>query len=275
MPGESLDDAMAAAAGLETQGLVTAFTQLGENVTTADEARAVFDHYVAAFDAITERGLNAELSVKPTHLGLDVDRAMAAEHLDALARRAAERATWLWLDMESSRYVDSTVELYREVRATHPNTGICLQAYLRRTADDIESLLPLEPSVRLVKGAYREPDSLLVGGRASIDESYRSLSVRLLERGGAASRVVLGTHDIDLAMGIERDAAVRGMGRDAFEIEMLYGIRASDQVRLAAEGYRVRTLIAYGSYWYPWFMRRIAERPVQNSLLALRNLVAR
>ncbi|HYG73223.1 MAG TPA: proline dehydrogenase family protein [Actinomycetota bacterium] len=275
MPGESLDEAMTAASDLEAQGLVTAFTQLGENVTTVNEARAVFDHYLAAFDAIVERGLHAELSVKPTHLGLDVDRAMAAEHLDALARRADERGTWLWLDMESSRYVEATVDLYRGVRTAHPNTGICLQAYLRRTADDIESLLPLEPSVRLVKGAYREPDALLVGGRASIDESYRSLGLRLLERGGAASRVVLGTHDVDLAKQVERDAAVRGMGRDAFEIEMLYGIRATDQVRLAAEGYRVRTLIAYGSYWYPWFMRRIAERPIQNSLLALRNLVAR
>jgi proline dehydrogenase len=275
MPGESLDEAMAAAAGLEAQGLVTAFTHLGENVTTADEARAVFDHYVAAYDTIVERRLQGELSVKPTHVGLDVDRGMAAEHLDALARRAAERGTWLWLDMESSRYVAATVELYREMRTAHPNTGICLQAYLRRTADDIESLLPLEPSVRLVKGAYREPDALLVGGRASIDESYRSLGLRLLERGGDASRVVLGTHDVDLAKRVERDAAVRGMGRDAFEIEMLYGIRATDQVRLAAEGYRVRTLIAYGSYWYPWFMRRIAERPIQNSLLALRNLVAR
>ena len=275
MPGESLDEAMTAASDLEAQGLVTAFTQLGENVTTVNEARAVFDHYLAAFDAVVERGLHAELSVKPTHLGLDVDRAMAAEHLDALARRADERGTWLWLDMESSRYVEATVDLYRGVRTAHPNTGICLQAYLRRTADDIESLLPLEPSVRLVKGAYREPDALLVGGRASIDESYRSLGLRLLERGGDASRVVLGTHDVDLAKRVERDAAVRGMGRDAFEIEMLYGIRATDQVRLAAEGYRVRTLIAYGSYWYPWFMRRIAERPIQNSLLALRNLVAR
>jgi proline dehydrogenase len=177
--------------------------------------------------------------------------------------------------MESSRYADATVDLYRELRASHPNTGICLQAYLRRTVGDIESMLPLEPSVRLVKGAYKEPETLLVGGRALIDESYRALALRLLERGGARSRLVLGTHDVGLVMRIELDAAVRGMDRDAFEIEMLYGIRAADQVRLAAEGYRVRTLIAYGSFWYPWFMRRIAEKPVENSLLALRNLVSR
>jgi proline dehydrogenase len=275
MPGESLDEAMTAAAQLEAQGLVSAFTQLGENVSTAAEAGAVFEHYRAAYDAIVERGLHAEFSVKPTHLGLDVDRSLAREHLDALARVAKEHDTWLWLDMESTRYVDATVDLYRELRASHPNTGICLQAYLRRTADDIESMLPLEPSVRLVKGAYKEPDTLLVGGRALIDESYRALALRLLERGGARSRIVLGTHDVDLVARIRRDAAVRGMGKDAFEIEMLYGIRAADQVRLAAEGYRVRTLIAYGSWWYPWFMRRIAEKPVENSLLALRNLVSR
>jgi proline dehydrogenase len=275
MPGERLEDALAAAAELERDGLATAFTALGENVTTEAEARAVGDHYLAAFDTIAERGLNAELSVKPTHLGLDVDRALAAEQLDTLARRAAERSTWLWLDMESGRYVEPTVELYRELRAAHPNTGICLQAYLRRTADDVESLVPLDPSVRLVKGAYKEEGSLLVGGRALMDESYRSLALRLLERSGPQSRIVLGTHDVDLAMRIERDAAVRELGRDAFEIEMLFGIRAPDQRRLARRGYRVRTLIAYGTYWYPWFMRRIAEKPVENSLLALRNLLGR
>jgi proline dehydrogenase len=274
MPGETLEEAMAAAEALERQGLATAFTELGENVTTEDEARTVSAHYLAAYDAIADRGLRGEVSVKPSHLGLDVDRGLAAELLDGLARRAAERGTMLWLDMESSRYADPTVDLYRELRASHRNTGICLQAYLRRTADDIESLIPLDPSVRLVKGAYREPETLLVGRASLVEESYRSLALRLLERSGANGRVVLGTHDVDLVHRIARDAAVRGMGREAFEIEMLFGIRAPDQVALVREGYRVRTLIAYGGYWYPWFMRRIAERPVQNSLLALRNLLS-
>jgi proline dehydrogenase len=175
--------------------------------------------------------------------------------------------------MESSAYVAATVELYRELRAAHPNTGICLQAYLRRTAEDVESLLPFDPSVRLVKGAYKEPRDLLVGDRGLIDESFRVLSLRLLEAGGPSGRVVLGTHDVDLIERIEGDVRVRGLGRDAFEVAMLFGIRAADQVRLAGDGYRVRTLIAYGTYWYPWFMRRIAEKPVENTLLALRNLL--
>lgn len=275
MPGERLEDALEAGARLEANGLATAYTELGENVTTADDARAVAEHYLAAYDAIADGGMDAELSVKPTHLGLDVDRSLAARHLDELATRAERHGTWLWLDMESSRYVDPTLDLYRQLHASHPSTGICLQAYLRRTAEDIESLLPVGPSVRLVKGAYREPETLLVGGKALIDESFRALALRLLERKGANGRIVLGTHDVDLATRVERDAAVRGMGRDAFEIEMLFGIRSADQLRLAAQGYRVRTLIAYGTWWYPWFMRRIAERPIGNSLLALRNLVGR
>ena len=275
LPGELLEDAMNAAADLETQGLTSAFTELGENVTTEAEARAVVERYLDAYDRVAERGLDAELSVKPTHLGLDVDRTLAAKHLDQLARKAKEHGTWLWLDMESSRYADPTVDLYRELRASHANTGICLQAYLRRTAGDIESLIPFDPSVRLVKGAYKEPDTLLVGGKSLVDESYRALALRLLERQRNDGRLVLGTHDVDLAMRIERDAEVRGMGRDRFEIEMLYGIRTADQLRLAADGYRVRTLIAYGSFWYPWYMRRIAEKPIENSWLALRNLLGR
>lgn len=275
LPGERLEDAMDAAADLETKGLTSAFTELGENVSTEAEARAVFEHYLGAYDLVAERGLDAELSVKPTHLGLDVDRALAASHLDQLARKAKEHGMWLWLDMESSRYADPTVDLYRELRASHPNTGICLQAYLRRTADDIESLIPFDPSVRLVKGAYKEPSTLIVGGKSLIDESYRALALRLLERQRNDGRLVLGTHDVDLAMRIERDAEVRGMGRDRFEIEMLFGIRTADQLRLAADGYRVRTLIAYGSFWYPWYMRRIAEKPIENSLLAIRNMLGR
>lgn len=275
LPGERLEDAMDAAADLETKGLTSAFTELGENVSTEAEASAVSEHYLDAYDLVAERGLDAELSVKPTHLGLDVDRAIAAGHLDRLARKAKEHGMWLWLDMESSRYADPTVDLYRELRASHPNTGICLQAYLRRTADDIESLIPFDPSVRLVKGAYKEPPTLLVGGKSLIDESYRALALRLLERQRNDGRLVLGTHDVDLAMRIERDAEVRGMGRDRFEIEMLFGIRTADQLRLAADGYRVRTLIAYGSFWYPWYMRRIAEKPIENSLLAIRNMLGR
>lgn len=275
MPGEALDDALAAAERLAASGIPSTVTELGENVTTRAEAERVVERYLAACDAIAENGLDVELSVKPTHVGLDVDGEIALANVTRLAERAAQQGSWVWLDMESSAYAEPTVELYRELRSEHANTGVCLQAYLRRTPKDVESLLPLEPSIRLVKGAYREPEEILVGGRHAIDERYRRVALRLLERRSAGARIVLGTHDVDLVMRIEADAAAREIGRNSFEVAMLFGIRSSDQVRLAREGYAIRTLISYGAHWYPWFMRRIAEKPGENTLLALRNLFAR
>lgn len=274
MPGERLDDALGAAVRLAAEGVPTTLTALGENVTTEAEATRVCEHYLEAYEGIARQRLDVELSVKPTHLGLDIDLDLASKNLGRLAERAQERDTWLWLDMESSPYVERTVDLYRELRAAYANTGICLQAYLRRTAEDVESLLPLDPSVRLVKGAYREDPDHLVGSRGLVDESFRTLALRLLERKGTMGRVVLGTHDLDLVDRVEADAKIRGMGRRDFEIAMLFGIRATDQVHLARDGYAIRTLIAYGTYWYPWFMRRIAEKPLENTVLALRNLLS-
>ena len=270
MPGETLDAALGAAARLANDGLPTIVTELGENVTTRKEAEDVADHYIDAYGTIADRGLDAEISVKPTHLGLDLDPDLAAENVERVAYGAEQRGSWLWLDMESSRYVQPTIDLFRKVRATRPNTGICLQAYLRRTPVDINDLMP-DASVRLVKGAYREHENLLVGDRQSIDESYRRLALRILGVKGPSERLVLGTHDVGLVSRIEVDVE----SRDQFEIAMLYGIRSSDQVRLAGEGYTIRTLISYGTHWYPWFMRRIAEKPLENALLALRNFIGR
>jgi proline dehydrogenase len=269
MPGETLDSALGAGARLANDGIPAIVTELGENVSTHEEAEGVADHYIEAYDRIADRGLDAEISIKPTHLGLDLDPDIAAENVERVAQAGARRGNWLWLDMESSRYVQPTIDLYRKVRATRPNTGICIQAYLRRTPIDINDLMP-DASIRLVKGAYREHESLLVGDRDAIDESYRRLALRIFELKGPSERLVLGTHDVDLVSRIEADSE----RRDEFEIAMLYGIRSSDQVRLAREGYRIRTLISYGTHWYPWFMRRIAEKPLENILLALRNFIA-
>jgi len=269
MPGETLDAALGAAARLADDGLPTIVTELGENVTTRKEAEDVADHYIDAYGTIADRRLDTEISVKPTHFGLDLDPDLAAENVERLAQGAEQHGSWLWLDMESSRYVQPTIDLFRKVRATRPNTGICLQAYLERTPVDINDLMP-DASIRLVKGAYREHENLLVGDRQAIDESYRRLALRILEVKGPSERLVLGTHDVGLVSRIEVDLE----SRDEFEIAMLYGIRSSDQVRLAGEGYTIRTLISYGTHWYPWFMRRIAEKPLENVLLALRNLMA-
>jgi proline dehydrogenase len=271
MPGEALDDAIAAAKRLQERGLPTMFTALGENVIELADARRVVEDYREAYDRVAAAGLDTEFSVKPSHLGLDQDPQAALANLEELAATATEHDNWLWLDMESASYVDGTLDLYRKLRAGRPNVGVCLQAYLKRTAGDVDSLMPLDPTIRLVKGAYREPRELVFGSREVIDEAYRRLALLILARKGPLGRLALGTHDVALIRQIETDVG----GRDGFEVHMLFGIRQADLLRMAGEGYRARSLISYGTNWYPWFMRRIAEKPVENTLLALRNLVAR
>jgi proline dehydrogenase len=271
MPGETLDDALEAARRLGERDLPTMFTALGENVNDRSEAAVVKEHYLEVFDRIAAAGLDTEVSVKPTHLGLDLDRETTLANLEELATKAAEHDNWLWLDMESAAYVDGTLELYRKLRTGNTNVGVCLQAYLKRTAGDLDDLMPLDPSIRLVKGAYREPDEIVFRSRAAISEAYRRLALLILSRKGPVGRLALGTHDVDLIRTIEADLG----GHEEFEVHMLYGIRQGYLLAMAAAGVNARSLIAYGTYWYPWFMRRIAENPTKNILLALRNLVAR
>ena len=273
MPGETMESALDAAAPLQAAGIGTMYTKLGENLESLAEADAVADHYIAVLDAIQARGLAGEISVKPTQLGLDIDEDRALAHLTRLAAHAATTGSYVWIDMEGSAYTDATLRLYERVRAVQPRTGICLQAYLRRTAADIERLRPLDPAIRLVKGAYDEPASIAYRGKREVDASYLELAVSFLTEGrGRPIRLGLGTHDVALIEQIAAGVAPAGIGRDGFEIEMLYGIRTGEQFRLAREGYRVQTLIAYGDAWYPWYMRRLAERPA-NVTFAIRSLL--
>lgn len=267
MPGETAEDALGAATRLAADGLPTTCTLLGENVTDPAQATAAAGEYLRLLDRVDELELDTEISVKVTQLGFDLDPEITTLHLERLADRSEAMGRSLWIDMESTAYIDGTIELYRTLLAKHPTSGLCIQAYLRRTWDDIGSLAGSAPSIRLVKGAYREPREHAFQDKTLIDESYLRLASHLVT---SARRLVLATHDTDL---IARIRGAVGGGRDAFEIAMLYGIRADEQRRLAAEGYAVRTLISYGPYWYPWFMRRIAEKPVTNTMLALRNLV--
>jgi proline dehydrogenase len=273
MPGETLESALDAAAPLEAAGIGTMYTKLGENLESIAEADAVADHYIAVLDAIKERGLAGEISVKPTQLGLDLDEDRALAHVTRLAAHAATTGSYVWVDMEGSAYTETTIRLYERLRAVQPRTGICLQAYLRRTAADIERLRPLDPAIRLVKGAYDEPASIAYRGKGEVDASYLDLAVSFLTEGrGRPIRLGLGTHDVALIERIAVGVAPAGIGRDGFEIEMLYGIRTGEQFRLARDGYRVQTLIAYGDAWYPWYMRRLAERPA-NVTFAIRSLL--
>ncbi len=273
MPGETMASAMDAAAPLQAAGIATMYTRLGENLASLDEADEVADHYIAVLDEIRARGLDGEVSVKPTQLGLDLDEDRTLAHLVRIAEHAAATGSYLWIDMEGSDYAEATIRLYERLRAVQPRTGICLQAYLKRTAADVARLMPLNPAIRLVKGAYDEKASIAYRDKSRVDASYLGLAVRfLLDGRDRPIRLGLGTHDVALIEQIAEQVAASGIGRDRFEIEMLYGIRAGEQRRLASEGYRVATLIAYGEHWYPWYMRRLAERPA-NVTFAIRSLL--
>jgi proline dehydrogenase len=274
MPGEDAGSALDAGQQFQVQGIRTLFTRLGENVTSAAEADAVADHYVGLLDDIAARKLDGEVSVKLTQIGLDLDADATFERAARLAAKSAEGGRTLWLDMEGSAYVETTVAFYERLKAAHSNTGLCLQAYLRRTAADIQRLLPLAPEIRLVKGAYAEPASIAYQRRAEVDSNFVALSVAMLEaqRAGKPVRIGLGTHDVRLIEQIAAHAAALGLPKTTFEVQMLYGIRMDQQRRLAAAGYLVRDLIAYGEAWYPWYMRRLAERPA-NVWFALRQML--
>ena len=274
MPGERMEEAVAAAERLASDDIPTTFTYLGENVESAADADAVAEHYLRLLDLIEERGIDAEVSVKPTHLGLDLDPEATLQRLRRLAERSTALGKHLFLDMESAPYVDPTLAIYSRLREEFENTGICIQAYLHRTPQDVADLLAAGASVRLVKGAYRETGDLVIRDHRKIRATFEKLALEFLRWSGGG-RLALATHDLHLLTEIERRAAAAGFGRDAYEIQMLYGIRVADQKRLAAEGFCIRVLISYGSHWYPWFMRRLAEHPGKNLWLAIRNLFAR
>lgn len=277
MPGEKLDDALEAAERLERgSGIPTLITCLGENVADEAEAAAVADHYAEAAGVVAARGLDAELSIKPTHLGLDLGPEVAERSIRRVTEAAAATGNWVWLDMESSPYVDPTLDLYRSIRADHPKFGICLQAYLHRTPEDLESLIPLGAAVRLVKGAYAEPPDVALADKSAVDQAFFDLSVRMLadDARKAKTRAALATHDGALIRRIDEWASKEGLADDAYEYQMLYGIAREEQRRLAAAKKAVRVLISYGEHWFPWYVRRLAERPA-NLAFVLRSFFAR
>jgi proline dehydrogenase len=273
MPGEDADAAFAAAATLAAGGQGILFTRLGENLTSLDEANAVAAHYHEVLDRSAALERPIELSVKPTQLGLDLDEEACFRLCSELASRADVAGTWFWVDMESSAYVERTLALFERLKKRHRNVGICLQAYLKSTPADIRRILPLEPAVRLVKGAYDEPASLAWRKKAEVDGAYQAAALVIAEaaRDGKA-RLALGTHDSSLVERIASFADAAGVPREKLEVHMLFGIRAGELRRLQQAGFPAFTLVAYGKHWYPWYMRRLAERPA-NVGFALRQLL--
>jgi proline dehydrogenase len=274
MPGEHADDALEAGAAIATSGRGLIFTQLGEAITSAAAAVAVRDHYLRFFDQIRAMRLPAQVSVKPTQLGLDLSFAECERHLLGLATKAEETGSALWLDMEDSRYVDRTLELYVALKRNHPSTGVALQAYLHRTSEDLARLMPLKPVIRLVKGAYDEPKGVAFEKKSDTDRAYYALASQLVDGARAdACLPVLGTHDLALIARIAKRAAESRVAKDRYQIHMLYGIRDFAQRRLVGDGHIVKTLVSYGPAWYRWYMRRLAERPA-NVLFVVKSLLA-
>lgn len=271
LPGEEMSAALDAAAEFGAAGIGTILTCLGEQVRVPAEAAAVRDQYLELLDEIHARGLPSQISVKLTHLGLDVDRDVCTQSLRALVERAEQTGSMVWIDMEEASYVDATLSLYRRMRSDHSRIGVCLQAYLRRTPGDLESLLPLAPNIRLVKGAYRESPMVALTKKNEADAAFLELTMRLLEHTRAGARVVIGTHDLRIIEGVHARAHRLGLAAGAYEVHMLYGIRPTVQRDLAGDGTPVRVLISYGANWFPWYMRRLAERPANMWFLA-RNL---
>jgi proline dehydrogenase len=274
LPGEDAASALDAGERFKRDGIASIYTRLGENLTRIEEADEVAAHYLGVYDEIVRRGLDGEVSVKPTQLGYDIDVERTYMHAARLATRAAEVGGVLWIDMEGSAYAEGTIALYERLKAEHPNVGIAIQAYLRRTAADIQRLLPLSPAIRLVKGAYAEPASIAYQSRADVDTNFVAVALSMLQAKsqGRSVRAALGTHDVRLVEQIADHARALGLGPSDIEIQMLYGIREDQQRRLARAGFPVRDLIAYGEHWYPWYMRRLAERPA-NVIFALRQMV--
>jgi proline dehydrogenase len=270
--GETLDECVAVLKRLNGLGLAANTTLLGEDVAAEGEARAVAAQYVHILERIEAERLRANVALKLTNLGLAIDEELAFENVSTVVERAGELGNFVRLDMEYSAVVDATLRIYRRLREEgRENVGTVLQAYLYRTPDDLEALLPLQPNLRLVKGAYLEPPEIAYPRKDDVDAAY----LRLVESSlGGGGYTAIATHDERMIDHALRVAEREGVGRERFEVQMLYGIRPQLQLDVAARGYKVLVATSYGPEWFPFFSRRLAERPA-NLLFILRNLVKR
>jgi proline dehydrogenase len=272
--GETRQEALAAVQALNEQGLLATLDYLGENVTREAQAREATAEVLNLLAAIEDRALLSGVSIKLTQLGLDLGSAIAAGNLEWIVARAAEAGRFVRIDMESSAYVPVTLELFEALWSRYKNVGVVIQSYLYRSAADVERLVDLGASVRLVKGAYDEAPEVAFADKSDTDANFLRLLERLFSDEAQQSGVfpAIATHDTKLIDWAMEHARRRSMPLERFEFQMLYGIRTHLQRQLAAEGYRVRSYVPYGEQWYPYFMRRLAERPA-NMLFLARNLL--
>jgi proline dehydrogenase len=254
--GDTLDDAVVVGKGLNERGFLLSLDLLGEEVHDARSAHAALDEYLECLDRIESEGLDSNISVKLTQLGLSIDPSLAATAIDALADRAAAMGTTVTIDMEDSRFTTDTVDLYADAQKRHGNLGVALQAYLKRTPEDLERLIPLGGHIRLCKGAYVEPADVAFTVKAAVDAAYLA-ELKLLMRSENV-RPAVATHDPSL---VDATRALAPQRLSEFEFQMLFGVGKSLQEELVAAGYPLRVYLPFGSQWYPYLTRRMAERP--------------
>ncbi|HEY3043043.1 MAG TPA: proline dehydrogenase family protein [Vicinamibacterales bacterium] len=271
VPGETVEDAIRAARGLEAHGLTETFDHLGESVTTLAEAVAATRDYLDVVRAVLESGVERNISLKLTQLGLDVDRASAVDHMRKILELAEPAGFFVRIDMESSKYTEVTLEVFETLwQQGYRQIGVVLQSDLYRSENDLRRINALGARIRLVKGAYREPKSVAYQKKADVDAAYARMMKALITDGHYPA---IATHDpamIDLA---RRWASEQGVASDRFEFQMLYGIRRDLQMMLVDAGYRIRIYIPFGRDWFPYFMRRLAEHPA-NVAFVLRGIVS-
>jgi proline dehydrogenase len=267
--GETLADAVAVARRLNERGFMVSLDHLGENVNDAESAKSAKEDYLEILERISAEGLAANISIKLTQLGMALDAEQTRAALHELAAKATEVGTTVTVDMEESEWTGTTIDLYESVQRVHGNLGIAVQAYLHRTEGDLQRLTPLGGHIRLCKGAYAEPQEIAFQSKGEVDGSFE----RLLEMLMAAERTrpAIATHDERL---IERTYELAASRREPFEFQMLYGIREKLQQEIVVRGYPLRIYLPYGSHWYPYLTRRLAERPA-NLLFFARALVGR
>ncbi len=268
--GETIEEAIDAARTLEAQGLCQTLDLLGESVASEREAQAATDAYLAMIPRITAAGIGRNISIKLTQLGLDLSEPLAESNLRAILARGARDDFFVRIDMENSPYVETTLAIFERVwRSGLNNVGVVLQSALKRSEADLERVLALGARVRLVKGAYKEPASLAWQSKAEVDAAYVRLLERLLHAGTFPA---IATHDPDMIAATRRIAADAAMTPDRYEFQMLFGVRRDLQAALRADGYGVRVYIPYSREWFPYFMRRLGERPA-NVLFVLKSLL--
>lgn len=262
--GETLDAALPALERIHAAGLKTTVDVLGESVTSSEAAAAAADRYLELLEAIAARGLDGNVSLKLTQMGLDIDRDHCRANVERVFAKAAATGAFVRIDMEDHTKTDATLALWRELRSVNPDSGVVIQAALRRSADDVTALIAEGARIRLCKGAYREPAAVAFASKAEVDRAYAQLMDRLLREGNYPA---LATHDPRLIRRAIAVAEREGIGRDRFEFQMLYGVRRDLQDQLVRDGWTVRLYVPYGQEWYPYFMRRLAERPANVAFL--------